>query len=80
MFEWQLADKKICAFFIAMDFAERNSAEVITVWLLYPFHMTDYFGGCLGGRQLFDHLKLVLYDATEQLDKAEKKIEMMKSK
>jgi hypothetical protein len=31
-------------------------------------------------RQLFDHLKLVLYDATEQLDKTEKKIEMMQSK
>ncbi len=36
MLEWQLADKKVCAFLVAMDFAERNSARAISVRLLDP--------------------------------------------
>ena len=36
MFEWQLADKKVCAFLVVTDFAERNSARAISVRLLDP--------------------------------------------
>jgi hypothetical protein len=32
--EWQLSDKKVCAFLVAADFAERNSARAISVRLL----------------------------------------------
>jgi hypothetical protein len=48
--EWHLADKKVCAFLVAVDFAERNSTRMISVRLLDPSGFRGISSSCLGGK------------------------------
>ncbi len=50
MLEWQLADKKICAFLVAANFAESKSARAITMRLFNPSRCRGASSCSLGGK------------------------------